>query len=157
MNPLRLQAIALAASLSHVLVDFAIGLYGSGSSMSALQAANIAAYAAVYGLWGWALGAATSLRSAVAVLVVMAGLWSAFAQGVVGFAACPPPCGGATGFQDGTHLISLVFGAWAAWATWGALREGAGPIARWPVAYAVALIALSLGLQGMTFAQYGPR
>lgn len=84
----------------------------------------------------------------------MALFWSAFAQDVVGFVACPPPCGSTTGFQDATHLGSLVFGAWAAFLTWRAAREGGGPRFGWPVAYAIALIAVSFTLQGMTFATY---
>lgn len=154
MNPLRLQALAVAASLSHVILDFGIGLYGTGDALTALQAANMAGYAAVYGMWAWALGAAGGSRPAVVVLFVMALFWSAFAQGVVGFVACPPPCGSATGFQDATHLLSLVFGGWAAYLTWRAAREGGGPRFGWPVVYALALIVASFALQGLTFATY---
>ncbi|MGH2500248.1 MAG: hypothetical protein ACRDF0_09195, partial [Candidatus Limnocylindria bacterium] len=126
MNALRLSSLALAFSLSHVIIDFAIGLYGSGATLTMLQAANIAAYAAVYGYWGWAFGAAREARWAVVVIALLAGVWAAFGQGVVGFAACPPPCRAATGFQDAAHLGSLVFGTWAASATVRALRRGSG-------------------------------
>jgi hypothetical protein len=152
VNPLRLQALALGASLVHVLVDFAVGLFGTGRAITALQAANILDYAAVYMLWAWALGAASGSRGAVAALVVFAAVWSAFAQGAVGFAACPPPCGGTTGLQDAAHFLSLVLGAWAGFATARAFGEGAGQVSPWPTVFAVTLIAGSFALQGMAFA-----
>jgi hypothetical protein len=151
VNPLRLQALALGASLTHVLVDFQVGLYGTGDGISALQAANILDYAAIYALWGWALGAGSGSRGAVAALVIFAGIWSAFAQGVVGLAACPPPCGGAIGLQDAAHLFSLALGAWAALATARALRESAGAISWWPSLFALALIAAGFALEAMTY------
>jgi len=152
VNPLRLQALALGASLAHVLVDFQVGLYGTGATVNALQAANIVDYDAVYVLWAWALGAAAGSRGAVAALVVLAGAWSAFAQGVVGFVACPPPCGGATGMQDAAHFLSLVLGAWASIGTARAFGEGAGRVSWWPTVFAVALIVTGFVLEGMTFA-----
>jgi len=125
VNPLRLQALALGASLAHVLVDFQVGLYGAGAAGS---------------------------RGAVAALVLLAGAWSAFAQGVVGFVACPPPCGGTTGMQDAAHFLSLVFGAWASVGTARAFGEGAGRVSWWPTVFAVALIVAGFVLEGMTFA-----
>ena len=89
---------------------------------------------------------------AVAALVVLAGAWSAFAQGVVGFVACPPPCGGATGIQDAAHLLSLVFGVWASFGTARAFGEGAGRVSWWPTVFAIALIVTGFVLEGMTFA-----
>jgi hypothetical protein len=148
VNPLRLQSLALGASLAHVIVDFQIGLFGSGPAVSAIGAANIVNYAAIYALWGWALGAAAGSRGAVAALVVMAGVWAAFAQGLVGFAVCPPPCGGATGLQDAAHFLSLAFGSWAAVVTLRALREGSGSLGWWPTIFGLALIVASLALQG---------
>jgi hypothetical protein len=151
VNPLRLQALAVGASLLHVLVDYQVGLFGTGGTITALQAANIADYAAIYAMWSWALGAAGGSRGAVAALVVFAGIFGAFAQGIVGFAACPPPCGGATGLQDAAHLLSLVFGAWAAAGTVRALRESAGALGWWPSIFALALIVAGSALGAMTF------
>jgi hypothetical protein len=152
VNPLRLQSLALGASLAHVIIDFQIGLFGSGPAISAAGAANIVDYAAIYALWGWALGAAAGSRGAVAALVVMAGLWAAFAQGLVGFAVCPPPCGRATGLQDAAHFLSLAFGSWAAVVTLRALRESGGRLGWWPTIFALVLIGASLALQGAAFA-----
>jgi hypothetical protein len=152
VNPLRLQSLALAASLMHVIVDFQVGLYGTGTIVSGLQAANIVAYAAMYALWGWALGAAAGSRGAVASLVILAGGWAAMGQGLIGFVACPPPCGGATGIQDAAHFLSLVVGAWAAYATARVFGESPGPIGWWPSVIAVALIAGGFALEGLVFA-----
>lgn len=152
MNPLRVQALALGASLMHVLVDFQVGLFGRGDVIPVLQAANITSYTAIYALWGWALGAAGGSRGPVAALVVLAGVWGALGQGVAGFAACPPPCGGATGLQDAAHLLSAVFGTRAAWLTIRAFTESAGHVSWWPSVFAFALIAAAFALQGMTFA-----
>jgi hypothetical protein len=152
VNPLRLQALAVGASLTHVLVDFQVGLFGAGAAMTALQAANILDYAAVYALWAWAIGAAGGNRGAVAALVIFAGIWSAFAQGIVGLAACPPPCGGTLGLQDAAHLLSLVFGGWAAFATARVSRESAATLSWWPSIFALAFIVAGFVLQAMTFA-----
>jgi hypothetical protein len=100
-------------------------------------------------LWAWALGAAGGSRGAGGALVVLAAVWSAL--GAVGFAACPPPCGGATRLQDAAQFLSFVLGAWVASATARSFGEGAGRISPWPTVFALALIAGSFVLQGTAF------
>jgi hypothetical protein len=158
VNPLRLQALALGVSLAHVLVDSQMALLERNPLIGDLfppsdigLAPNIAAHAAIYALWAWALGAAGGSRGPVAALVIFAGGWAATAQGLVGLASCPPPCGGSPGLRDAAHLLSLVFGSWAAYATARALRESAGAISWWPSIFALALTAAGFVLQSMTF------
>lgn len=151
MTRVLAQSAAVTASLAHVLLDFAIGLYGT-SLVSALQVANIVVYALVYGAWSWTL--ASTGAAALTAQFVLALLWTLFAQGIAGFAACPPPCGGALGFQDLTHLASVLAGAWAAYATLGPSRRAG---LRWDAAGAVAvLVAIGFALQGTTFLTYRP-
>ena len=80
MNPLRLQALAVGASLAHVLVDSQMALLERDNLIGDLfppsdigLAPIVLAHAAIYALWAWALGAAGGSRGAVAALVIFAG------------------------------------------------------------------------------------
>src|SRR5215212_3178730 len=113
---LRLNALALAFSLSHVIVD--ISLFASGPEMSeAASTAIVAVACAVYGWWGWSMAqAARGSRAALPSLLVLCGFW-AVAHGA-SFVFTP-----LTEYvADIIHFGSLIFGIWAAYATWRALR-----------------------------------
>jgi hypothetical protein len=149
-------ALALAFSLSHVLIDFQVGLFGpSSEQMQAGQALLILLVSLLYAWWGvsfaWA-GLPGARAAGLAGLLVPAFLWSFVANGLVGVAACPPPCSGAWPYQDIAHFGNVIFGGLASAATWRAVRLNSGP-ARWPAALTgVGLTVAILALQGVLFA-----
>src|SRR5687768_3492464 len=121
---LRLNALALAFSLSHTIVD--IALFASGPELSeAASAAIVAVACAVYGWWGWAMAqAAQGRRSALVSLLALCGFW-AFAHGA-SFVFTP-----LTEYvADVIHFGSLIFGVWGAYATWRVLRSGRVAVVR---------------------------
>ncbi len=113
---LRLNALALAFSLSHTIVD--ISLFASGPEMSeAASAAIVAVACAVYGWWGWSMAqAARGSRGGLESLLVLCGFW-AVAHGA-SFVFTP-----LTEYvADVIHFGSLIFGVWGAYATWRVWR-----------------------------------
>jgi hypothetical protein len=113
---LRLNALALAFSLSHTIADIALFAFGPGIS-EGVSMAIVAAASAIYGWWGWSMAqAARDGRAGQASLLVLCGFW-AVAQGVT-FVFIP-----LTEYvADVIHFGSLIFGAWGAYATWRLLR-----------------------------------
>lgn len=136
-------AAALTTSLIHVLIDLHIGLYGETSlQMTPLQAANLFVTSLVYGWWMHTVAVASSgdcsaLLSALAVTVLWAFLWN----GLKGFIVSPPPSS-AFPYQDLAHILSLVFGAAAGVATWGAVRSG-GSAMSWTLPVVTGVVLLS--------------
>lgn len=118
------NAAALAASLAHVLIDYHIGLFGESSpTMSPLQAVIILILCLVYGCWSISLGLATSgYRAGLLGSFAFTVVWAFLASGLVGLAACLPPCQNAFPYQDIAHVSSLVFGVLAAYTTWQKIR-----------------------------------
>ena len=113
---LRLNALALAFSLSHVIVD--ITLFASGPELGEAAATAIVAVAcAVYGWWGWSMAqAALGRRGGLESLLVLCGFW-AVAHGA-SFVFTP-----LTEYvADVIHFGALIFGVWGAYATWHLLR-----------------------------------
>ena len=109
---LQLNALALAFSLSHVIVD--ISLFASGPELSEWVATGIVAMAcAVYGWWGWSMAqVARDGRTGLESLLVLCGFW-AVAHGA-SFVFTP-----LTEYvADVIHFGSLIFGVWGAYATW---------------------------------------
>jgi hypothetical protein len=121
---LRLNALALAFSLSHVIVD--ITLFGSGAELSQWASTGIVAVAcAVYAWWGWSMAqAAANRRSALPSLLALSGFWAVL-HGLT-FVWTPIT----NIFGDVIHFGSLFFGLWAAYATWRALRGGRVAVAQ---------------------------
>jgi hypothetical protein len=78
-----LNAAALAASLSHVLLDYSIGLYGKlAAIMSSLQAAPILLICLVYAYWMLIMGWRNSAgKSAAISLLLLALVWSFLTKG----------------------------------------------------------------------------
>ena len=144
---------ALTFSLAHVLIDYAVGVFGQGPSMSATQAALVLSLGALYAAWGRvAAAAAAGARWAWYAIALLAGVWAGALNGVVGFAACPPPCAGATPWQDLAHGGSLFFGAVAAWDAVRVARARSGPVARLPLLVTGVLIAVVVALEGIVAA-----
>lgn len=149
-------ALALGFSLAHALIDFQVGLFGpSSENMTAGQALLVTLVGLLYAWWGvsfaWA-GSPGARAVGLAGLLVLAFVWSFLANGVVGVAACPPPCSAAWPYQDIAHFGNIIFGGLASAATWRAVRFNSGP-ARWPVALTgVGLTVAILTLQGVLFA-----
>ncbi len=113
---LQLNALALAFSLSHVMVDFS--LFGSGPELSEWVSTGIVAVAcAVYGWWGWSMAqVARDGRTGLVSLLILCGVW-AVAHGA-SFVFTP-----LTEYvADVIHFGSLIFGVWGTYATWRLLR-----------------------------------
>lgn len=144
-----LNAAALAASLSHVLIDSAIGLYGNSSAMmSPLQAANILLICLLYAYWMLLIAWMESARKSVLIsLFLLTGLWSFLANGAAGLGACPPLCRSAFPYQDIAHISSLIFGGLAAYTTWRIIKTTAGPIDWWLPGYTIALLLAAFVVQ----------
>ena len=109
---LQLNALALAFSLSHVIVD--ISLFGSGPGVAEwVSTAIVAVACAVYGWWGWSMAqVARDGRTGLESLLVLCGFW-AIAHGA-SFVFTP-----LTEYvADVIHFGSLIFGVWGAYATW---------------------------------------
>ncbi len=123
---IALQAAAFASSLLHALVDVWIGLLGGGRAIQAGEAATLVSIALLYAWWALLFSFAAR-RDALWGLLALAALLAAFANGAIGFAFCLPPCAGAAPLGDLSHLGSLGFGAWAAVATWRAMRSAREP------------------------------
>lgn len=124
---LALNGLAIAFSLAHLIMDWHIGLFGpSTPQISPLQATLVWLICLAYGWWGLALGLASQgHRPGLTSLIVLSAGWS-FAGNGLPILACPPPCAGAFPHQDIAHLGSLLFGGWAAYASWRALRAAPG-------------------------------
>ena len=113
---LQLNALALAFSLSHVIVD--ISLFASGPEMSeATSAAIVAVACAVYGWWAWSMAqVASDGRTGLTSPLVLCGFW-AVAHGA-SFVFTPLT-------EYVAHVIhfgSLIFGIWGAYVTWRVAR-----------------------------------
>ncbi len=146
---LWLSALALGVSLTHVLIDWHIGLFGASSMhMSALQAGLVLLFGLVAAWWALALALASQgKKSALVSLLVLDIGFALLANGVAVLAACPPPCAGAFPYQDISHIANLLVGAWAAYATWRAVRASAEPI-RWLAPTAtIALLVIVFAVQ----------
>ncbi len=127
---LALNAVALAFSQVHTLIDWHIGLYGPSSSFMSLdQAVLVASFGALLIGWAFSFGSAGRREKAGLVsLFIFAFGWSFLANGVVAFGACPPPCANAFPYQDMAHLGNIVFGGMAAYSTRRAVAETSGLI-----------------------------
>ena len=113
---LQLNALALAFSLAHTVADYGIIAAMPGFNDWAM-AGYLAVTSAVYGWWGWSMArAAANRRSALPSLLALSGFWAVL-HGLT-FVFIP-----LTFIVANTiHFGSLLFGVWAAYATWRLLR-----------------------------------
>ena len=140
---------AFAFSLSHLFIDFQIGLFGqSSSSISVLQAVLVATIGVTFGWWALAISEARSgSGDGLATAFVFACGWAFGVNGLMALFAAPPPSAGFP-YQDITHIGSLIFGGLAALGLWGKVHEVGG--VRWRVgARAGVLVALVSILEGV--------
>ena len=113
---LQLNALALAFSLAHAVADYGV-IFATTDFNTWGVAAYLGVASAVYGWWGWSMArAARGSRPALSSLLVLCGFW-AVAHGA-SFVFTPLTEYAA----DIIHFGSLIFGVWAAYATWRALR-----------------------------------
>lgn len=118
------HTLAIGFSLSHLILDWHLDLFGSlnPTSLSAVQAFVLVMGAVVYASWAAALVLASqgSQRGLMTTLVLCAvgGLGNGLS-----IVACPPPCSGASPFGDISHIGSLIFSMWAMVETWQALKH----------------------------------
>jgi hypothetical protein len=110
---LRLNALALAFSLAHVIADYGL----LRDAPQAALAGYLAVTGAVYGWWGWSLArAAGDGRSGLANLLALSGGWAVLHGATFVFIPLTNV------LADVIHFGSLIFGVWAAYATWRVLR-----------------------------------
>ena len=113
---LRLNALALAFSLAHAMADYGI-IFGAPDSIDWGIAAYLGVSSAVYGWWGWSLArAAAGSRSGLLNLLPLAGGWAILHGATFVFTPITNL------LADVIHFGSLIFGVWAAYATWRVLR-----------------------------------
>ena len=115
---LQLNALALAFSLAHTVAD-----YGVIFTMTGFNAWGMAAYlgtsSAVYGWWGWSMArAAAGSRAALPSLIALSGFWAVLHGATFPFSPLTYI------LADVIHFGSLIFGLWAAYATWRVPRGG---------------------------------
>ena len=147
---LPLHGLAIVFSLAHLILDWHIGLFGPSSpQLSVRQAALVWLVCLAYGWWAMALGLATQgHRAGLTSLLVLSAGWTFAGNGLPIF-ACLPPCAGAFPYQDIAHLGSLLFGGWAAYATWRAMRASHGAPGLVMPIMTVLLVAALFALEAM--------
>jgi hypothetical protein len=117
------NTLAIGFSLSHLILDWHLDLFGPATTyLSTAQALILVIGSAVYALWAYALALANrgSRRAMIATigLCALGGLGNGLS-----IIACLPPCAGAFPFGDISHIGSLVFGLWAILEVWLTLKQ----------------------------------
>ena len=113
---LQLNVLALAFSLAHTVADYGIIAAMPGFNDWAM-AAYLTLTSAVYGWWGWSMAqAAANRRTALPSLLALSGFWAVL-HGLT-FVFIPLT----NLIPNIVHFGSLLFGLWAAIATWRLLR-----------------------------------
>ena len=135
-------AVALLASLAHVLIDSHIGLYSQTSSqMSLLQAANVLLTSLFCGWWLYTVGlASTGNKPALVSALIIVVVWVVLANGVAAVAVAPPPSS-AFPYQDIAHFSCIVLGVGASAALWRARRWMGGEVS-WSMPVATGILLL---------------
>jgi hypothetical protein len=115
---LRLNALALAFSLAHTVADYGVIFATTGFNTRGV-AAYLGVSSAIYGWWGWSMAqAAINRRSALLSLIALSGCWAVLHGATFPFTPLTNI------LADVVHFGSLIFGLWAAYATWRVLRVG---------------------------------
>lgn len=122
---LQLNTLALAFSLAHAIADFGIIIVEMTGLNYWFMTTYLTITCAVYAWWGWSMAqAATNRRGALPSLLALSGFWAVL-HGLT-FVWVPIT----NIFADVIHFGSLLFGVWAAYATWRAMRAGRVALAR---------------------------
>ena len=115
---LRLNALALAFSLAHAMADYGV-IFATMDFNTWGVAAYLGVSGAVYGWWGWSMAqAARGSRAALLSLLALSGIWAGPNGAKFPFTPLTSI------LADMIHFGSLLFGLWAAYATWRVLRGG---------------------------------
>ena len=115
---LQLNALALAFSLAHTVADYGVIFVTTGFDTWGV-AAYLGVAGAVYGWWGWSMAQAVrGRRAALLNLLALSGIWAVLHGATFPFAPLTNI------LADIIHFGSLLFGLWAAYATWRVLRSG---------------------------------
>jgi hypothetical protein len=115
---LQLNALALAFSLAHTVADYGV-IFATTDFNTWGVAAYLGVSGAVYGWWGWSMAqAARGSRAALPSLLALSGIWAVLHGATFPFTPLTYI------LADIIHFGSLLFGLWAAYATWRVLRGG---------------------------------
>jgi len=121
---LQLNALALAFSLAHTVADYGV-IFATADFNTWGVAAYLGVASAVYGWWGWSMArAAAGSRAALPSLLALSGIWAVLHGATFPFTSLTYI------LADVIHFGSLLFGLWAAYATWRALRGGRAAVAQ---------------------------
>ena len=122
---LQLNALALAFSLAHTVADYGIIIVEMVGLNYWFMTVYLSITCAVYAWWGWSMArAAANRRSALSSLLALSG----FLAVLHGLTFVWTPITDI--FADLVHFGSLLFGVWAAYATWRVLRGDRVAVAR---------------------------
>lgn len=145
-------AVAIGATLWHVIIDYHIGLYGETSDrMSPAQGVYAATLGLTYAWWAAMLAlAASGDRSALRSLVWITVIWSVVVNGLVALVAAPPPSS-AFPYQDLAHVISLGAGGWSAYLSIKMLRADPRPVGRTLPLVTLGLVLVNLATGAAVF------
>jgi hypothetical protein len=116
-------------SVLHIIIDFGVGLFDLGGTLSVSEAATLLGVALIQ-LW-WAISFMAGARgngSGVASAGILGAGWSALTNGFP-IVYCPPVCEEARPLSDVAHVGSIAFGILLAlvaiWSLWRArVRPG---------------------------------
>ena len=115
---LQLNALALAFSLAHTVADFGV-IFATTDFNTWGVAVYLGVSGAVYGWWGWSMAQAVrGSRGALLSLLALSGIWAVLHGATFPFSPLTYI------LADIVHFGSLLFGLWAAYATWRVLRGG---------------------------------
>jgi hypothetical protein len=115
---LQLNALALAFSLAHMVADYGV-IFDTSDFNTWGVAAYLGLAGAVYGWWGWSMAQAVrGSRAALLSLLALSGIWAVLHGASFPFTPLTLI------LADIIHFGSLLFGLWAAYATWRVLRAG---------------------------------
>ncbi len=112
---LRLNALALAFSLAHTVADYGI-IFAMPGFNDWARAAYLGVSSVVYGWWGWSMAQVADRRVALPSLIALSSCWAVL-HGLT-FVLIPLT----NILANVVHFGSLLFGLWAAYATWRVLR-----------------------------------
>ena len=121
---LQLNALTLAFSLAHTVADYGI-IFAMAGFNDLAMAGYLGLTSAVYAWWGWSMArAAAGSRAALPSLLALSGIWAVL-HGLT-FVFIPLT----NILANVVHFGSLLFGLWAAYATWRVLRGGRVAVAQ---------------------------
>jgi hypothetical protein len=121
---LQLNALALAFSLAHTVADYGIIVTMIGTNYW-FMTGYLGLSSAVYAWWGWSMArAVVDRQTALPSLLALSGFWAVLHGATFVWTSITNI------LADVIHFGSLIFGVWAAYATWRLLRSSRVVVAR---------------------------